>query len=438
MRRAIRTGLIVFASIASLASAGVVKNHGALQVKGNRIVDASGTPLQVAGMSLFWSGWMGKYWNSGVVNTLVNDWNSSLVRAAMGIEGGGNYLGPKDATDKRTDEQIKQANKDMVIAVVDAAIANDIYVIIDWHDHNATQHTAQAVAFFGEMSAKYKNDPHVIYELFNEPLQIPWSDIKSYAQTVTTEIRKNSNNLIVVGTPSWSQNVDEAAASPLSDANTAYTLHFYAGTHVLAPNTDPKKGPSLGDKARTALSKGVALFITEWGTSVSNGGTTGTPPVSDNKVWTAESDAWLAFAKENGLSWANWSLADKAESSAALKPNAPSNGGWNDGNLSPAGLYVRGKIREVTNAINTAISVRPASFGTTSSFAARIGARGLDLTLPEVSSEVVISDLQGKIRHRQILTGQREIHLPVASSGLLLVQVATPTGLRSVTVAPVR
>lgn len=337
MRRALRAGLFVVVAMAGIAQAGVVSSHGALKVKGNKIVDASGNPIQVAGMSLFWSGWMSKYWNAGVVNTLAKDWNSSLIRAAMGVEGNGNYL-----LDRNT-------NKAMVNTVVNAAIANDIYVIIDWHDHNATQHTNDAVAFFDEMSKLHGKNPHVIFELFNEPLQIPWSDIKSYAQTVIATIRKNSDNLILVGTPSWSQDVAAAAASPLADANTAYVLHFYAGSH----------GAALRTKAESAMNKGVALFISEWGTSVANGGTTGDPPVSDNKVWTAESDTWLAWAKQYNLSWANWSVADKNESSAALKSGAPSNGGWNDGNLSPSGVYVKGKIAEVAKALGSTTPTTP-------------------------------------------------------------------------------
>lgn len=337
MRRALRAGLFVVVALAGIAQAGIVSSHGALKVKGNKIVNAAGNPIQVAGMSLFWSGWMSKYWNTGVVNTLAKDWNSSLIRAAMGVEGTGMYL------------VARETNKQMVKTIVDAAIANDIYVIIDWHDHDAVAHSSDAVAFFDEMSRLYGKNPHVIFEIFNEPLKVSWSSIKNYAQTVTAAIRKNSDNLILVGTPNWSQDVDAAANDPVADPNTAYVLHFYAGTH----------GASLRSKADAALNKGVALFISEWGTSVANGGTTGEPPVSDNTVHTSQSDTWLAWAKERGLSWANWSIADKNESSAALKQGAPSNGGWNDGHISPAGIYVRGKIREVTAALGTGTTPPP-------------------------------------------------------------------------------
>ena len=69
------------------------------------------------------------------------------------------------------------------------------------------------------------------------------------------------DNLIVVGTPSWSQDVDAAAADPITGTNIAYALHFYAGTH----------GQSCADKAQKALDRGAALFVTEWGAVNANG-----------------------------------------------------------------------------------------------------------------------------------------------------------------------
>lgn len=140
----------------------------------------------------------------------------------MGVDDGGGYL--QDAA----------SNKARVKTVVDAAIANDMYVIIDWHTHHAEQFQSQSIAFFQEMARTYGNDPHVIFEIYNEPLQISWSGtIKPYANAVISAIRAISpNNLIIVGTPWWSQNVDEASRDPITSfKNIAYTIHFYAGSH---------------------------------------------------------------------------------------------------------------------------------------------------------------------------------------------------------------
>ncbi|MBK8804433.1 MAG: glycoside hydrolase family 5 protein [Fibrobacteres bacterium] len=411
MRHAFRIGLLLAVFFTTTPRAGVVQSHGALKVKGNQIVDASGAPIQVAGMSLFWSGWMGKYWNSGVVNTLADSWNSSLVRAAMGVEGNGNYL------------VAQSANKTMVKTVVDAAIAKDIYVIIDWHDHNATNHVNESVAFFEEMSRTYGNKPHVIFEIFNEPLKIPWTDIKSYSEKVIAAIRKNSNNLIIVGTPNWSQDVDVAASNPLSDANTAYTLHFYSGTH----------GASLRNKANTALSRGVALFITEWGTTNADGGTV------DSKVYTAESDTWLAWARDKKLSWANWSVADKAEASAALKPGTSANGGWSDANLTQSGLYVKGKIREVTAAISSGSSaIQPSALPDAKGMlAARRTSWGLELELPADIQRLRVRDIHGRILS-ELPTTTTTAFLPVSGSQVLLLEATTSRGMESLKVAPLR
>ena len=138
-----------------------------------------------------------------------------------------------------------------------------MYVIIDWHSHHAESYRSNAIAFFQDMARTYGTRNHVIYEIYNEPLQISWSGtIKPYAQAVISAIRAiDPDNLIIVGTPSWSQDVDVAAADPIAGTNIAYTLHFYAGTH----------GQFLRDKAQTALNRGVALFVTEWGSVNANG-----------------------------------------------------------------------------------------------------------------------------------------------------------------------
>lgn len=285
-----------------------------LSVKGNEIL-AGGQSASFAGNSLFWSnsGWGGeKFYTAGVVRWLKTDWKSSLVRAAMGVDAPGGYL------------QDANGNRARVKAVVDAAIANDMYVIIDWHSHRAESYRANAISFFEDMAQTYGAHNHVIYEIYNEPLQISWSgQIKPYAQAVISAIRAiDPDNLIVVGTPSWSQDVDVAAADPIAGINIAYALHFYAGTH----------GQYLRDKAQAALNRGVALFVTEWGAVNANG---------DGAVATEETNAWMSFLKVHRISHANWATNDKPEGASALVPGASAAGGWPANQLTPSGAFAK-------------------------------------------------------------------------------------------------
>lgn len=290
---------------------GFVGEHGALHVQGNRVVDRNGKAIQLRGMSWFWSQWTDFYVAKNV-DVLVDEWKATLVRAALGVENEGGYL------------ENAQANVTKVRTIVDRAIARGIYVIIDWHDHNAQNHVAQSTAFFEEMARAYGKQPHVIFEVFNEPLQVPWSSVKAYAEPLIKKIRAaGGENLIIVGTPTWSQDVDAAASDRITmDSNVAYTLHFYANTHK----------QSLRDKAKTALDRGAALFVTEWGTCSADGNGT---------INEAETRTWLNFLKDNSISWANWALNNKAEACSALQPAASSTGPWQAGQLTPSGALVK-------------------------------------------------------------------------------------------------
>jgi len=297
-----------------ITGTGVVATHGALRVQGNRVVDRSGQPIQLRGMSWFWSQWS-EFYVPKNVDVMVDDWKATVVRAALGVENEGGYL------------QSAQPNVSKVRAVVDRAIERGVYVIIDWHDHHANEHTAQATTFFKEMATAYGKQPHVIFEIFNEPMGVAWPAVKTYAEQMIRTIRDaGSENLIIVGTPNWSQDVDIAANDKItSDDNVAYTLHFYADTH---------KQP-LRDKAKAALDRGAALFVTEWGTCSADG---------NGAINEAETKTWLTFMNEHEISWANWALNDKAEACSAVQPAGGSTGPWRDDQLTTSGRIVKAAI----------------------------------------------------------------------------------------------
>ena len=294
----------------------VVQIHGLLQQNGNKIVDKNNEPVSFAGNSFFWSNdsWGGeRYYKAEIVSWLKDDWNTTIVRAAMGVEDPGGYL----------DNKI--ANKNRVKTIVDAAIDKGIYVIIDWHSHHAEDNTNEAALFFEEMANLYGEYDNVIYEIYNEPLDISWGTIiKPYAISIIATIRSiDPDNLIVVGTPEWSQRVDLAAADPITGySNIAYTLHFYTVYHQ----------QWLRDRASAALESGIALFVTEWGSI-------------GYSLVDPEANEWMTWCFTNKISHCNWAVNDKEEEWSILIPGASTTGGWSDDDLTKAGKLARNIIR---------------------------------------------------------------------------------------------
>jgi endoglucanase len=219
--------------------------------------------------------------------------------------------------------------------IVQNAIDLGVYVIIDWHEENADSHQQEAVAFFTEMAQTWGSYPNVIYEPFNEPTMQDWSTVlKPYHQAVVDAIRAvDPDNLIVLGTPTWSQDVDVAAADPVSGSNLLYTLHFYSCTH---------RQP-LRDKANTALSLGAALFVTEWGATDSDGGTPANPTLCLD-----EAQLWHNWMNTNKISWAAWKLDRCVDTTCYFNPNVmvPTSGGWTDAMLYGHGPFVRDRMKE--------------------------------------------------------------------------------------------
>lgn len=303
----------------------IVDKYGQLSIKGNYIIGEKGDTVQLRGMSLFWSQWMGQYYTPETVKWLKDDWKSTVVRAAMGVEKGG-YL------DNPEEEMAK------VITVVDAAIAQGLYVIIDYHAHEAHTDVEAAVDFFTDMSKKYGKYPNVLYEIYNEPLKEPtWSgDIKPYSEKVLAAIRKNDpDNIVICGTRQWSQLVSEAANDPINDKNVAYTLHFYAATH----------GGWLRDEAKKAMDKGVCLFVTEYGACDASG---------NGRFDPKHTEEWFEFMDKYKISHCNWSVADKVETASVLKPGASGKGGWKDSELTESGHFIKGEIvKKNTPIVNT-------------------------------------------------------------------------------------
>lgn len=299
----------------------VVKNNlvsynGALKVSGTKIVNQYGETIVLKGMSSHGLQWFGDFINQNNIKVLRDEWHSNVFRVAMYTNENG-YISNRSL-------------RDTLISKVDMIIQNDMYVIIDWHilsDGNPLTYKNEAKEFFDYVSKRYANVPNVIFEICNEPNGgVNWNDhIKPYADEVISVIRKNNKNaIIIVGTANWSQKVLEPVNNRINDSNVMYALHFYAGTHK----------DYLRNEAKQAISAGLPIFVSEWGTSAADG---------NGGVYLDEAQKWIDFMNSYNISWCNWSLNNKNESSALLNPGA----GINDmNNLSASGRFVKAAMQK--------------------------------------------------------------------------------------------
>ncbi|WP_443750088.1 glycoside hydrolase family 5 protein [Asticcacaulis solisilvae] len=294
----------------------IVGRHGGLGTAGGRIVDRHGQPFVLSGMSLFWSQWMPQFYCAGTVRWLREDWGCNAVRAALAVNFGGYRQDP-------------EAEWRKVTAVVDAAIAEGIYVLVDWHVHE--MEIISAATFFDRLSRAYGDVPNLIYEIWNEPYpRYGWSaHIKPYCAEIIPIIRANApRSLIVAGTPTYSQRPDLAAGDPLGFDNVAYAVHFYAASHRGA----------FRDYCTAALDRRLPLLASEYGTCESNG---------DGRFDPVETEAWWRFLRRHHIGHFNWSVADKLETAAALLPGASPDGHWPAQTLTPSGRLVRAYLRSL-------------------------------------------------------------------------------------------
>ncbi len=308
--------------VAAFSKPTPVETFGDLRVSGNKIVGKTGELVQLYGMSLFWSQWVGKYWNPKAIEWLAKDWKATVIRAPLAADAEGGYL------ENPASEMAKMK------AVIEACIENGLYVIVDWHSHHAHNYTKEASAFFKEIAMEYGKYPNVLFEPYNEPLPGTYwdSEIKPYLETIIAVIRQYSNNLILAGSENFSagRGYSKIINNPLKDSNVAYSLHFYAASSYTYNNT-----PQLNSD--NFLKAGFPIFVTEYGTVEDNG---------NGPLDYAVSQEWWDWMDKNQISSANWAVSDAPETSAALWYNAPANGGWTAAHLTPSGIIVRDQIRK--------------------------------------------------------------------------------------------
>ncbi len=292
--------------------------HGRLHVEGAQLMDQYGKVFQMHGVSTHGLAWFPEYVSEESFRTFKNNWGVDVMRLAMYTAEYGGYCSGGD----------KNNLKNVVSNGVEYASKLGMYVIIDWHilsDNNPNTNKEEAIAFFDEMSKKYAGYGNVIYEICNEPNgSTNWSEIRSYAVDVIETIRKNDPYaIILVGTPQWSQLIQEAAKDPLDEYdNVMYTMHFYAATHK----------DDLRKNLETAYNNGMPIYISECSICDASG---------NGNIDYESAKAWKELLDKYQISYIAWSVCNKNESASLIKSSCSKTSDWADNELSDTGVWFK-------------------------------------------------------------------------------------------------
>lgn len=305
------------AAAADQAETARPSENGRLHVEGTQLTDEKGEAVQLRGVSTHGLTWYPDFVNEDLFHQVAEDWNGSLVRLAM-------YASVYAGEDKEESYALMKKG-------IDAAVAADMYVLVDWHmleKGNPNEEAAEAMEFFSRISSEYADCPNLLFEICNEPNgEAEWSDVMTYADQVIPIIRKNiPEAVILVGTPEFDRNLAGAVLRPLAYDNVMYVLHFYAASHHAG----------LRGELQAAVEAGLPVFISECGISESDG---------DGRLDFRSAADWFRYLGENRISYTVWSLSDKDESSAFFRPGFDPFGPIRDEDLTMTGLWVRELIR---------------------------------------------------------------------------------------------
>jgi len=287
---------------------------GRVHVEGTKLKDEAGRTVALRGVSTHGLTWFPEFIDEALFRQISTEWNANLIRLAMYAS---QYCGGYE------EESLRLVRKG-----IDAAIAADMYVIVDWHileDGNPNAHVEEAKDFFAQIASDYADVPNLLFEICNEPNgETDWSDILDYCDSVIPVIRAQiPQAVILIGTPEFDRNLGSAVLRPASYDNVMTVLHFYAATH----------GDGLLEELEAALRSGLPVFVSECGVSEASG---------DGDLNFAMAVKWFDFLNRSSISYAVWGFSDKNESSAMLCPGfEPEEGPIRDADLTVCGRWVK-------------------------------------------------------------------------------------------------
>jgi endoglucanase len=262
---------LVLCAVLSAILPGSCLAGGALQVQGNQLL-ADGKPITLRGVAVGDPILARQGRPLSDYQRIAQDWHANVVRISVH---------PSD-WETMPHEKVLAA----VESEINAALANGMYVILDWHtigwpngyyepiekdwtDDPPTLYDSnfdQAKSFWDAASARFGKDGRIIFELWNEPVrskkeedeEIPaWDDLKPFYAQLLQVVRSHSANVVLATGNEWAYDLRGIRENPLAGENVAYCWHIYASTD----DNDEKEWARHLDDLQTV----APVMVTEWG-----------------------------------------------------------------------------------------------------------------------------------------------------------------------------
>ncbi|MCU4972716.1 cellulase family glycosylhydrolase [Halobacteria archaeon AArc-m2/3/4] len=319
-----------------------------LHVDGNLIKDPEGNRVQLRGLNMadpkrlnVTAPARGK--NAEHVVDLLTDqnrgWHPHVIRVPVqpidiGEHTPGHIAGPPDPI-AFTEAQLEDYLETHLDPVIDHLEQRGVYAIVDFHRHwrergedelwlfdqqtgDPNEALQEEVDMFWDIVApRYADRSHVLYEVYNEPttpgmwddpmgenneyLQDYWRYWKNLAQPWVDTIREHADNIVLVGSPSWTQSPEGYFVEPFDGDNLAYTYHIYPEHN--ASRQEDWEDSTINGQGVEGVYEEVPLFVTEFGWENPNIYVDG--PLSGNTSGFGETFMdWLESS--DGIHWMAW------------------------------------------------------------------------------------------------------------------------------------
>lgn len=254
-----------------------------LRVEGARLLDGRGQPVLLHGVnipSLEWSS-DGEYVHEAL-HVATSKWKANLIRLPISLD---RWYGKAP---EQTDGGLEY--RWLIDSLVQRAMLRRVYLLIDLHWTNLGtwgKHMAQhklpgvnAIAFWEQVADLYKDQPHVLFGLYNEPRDVTWDqwlhggmiegdkkhgspiyEAAGMQQLYDAVRRTGAQNIVVVGGLDWAFDLSAAVTTHrIEGFNLMYDTHVYSF-----------KGRQRWDKAFGNPSQQVPVLVGEWGGKTKDG-----------------------------------------------------------------------------------------------------------------------------------------------------------------------